>query len=142
MTDVQKMGERLQSYPFVTDWWKQEPANIRIRTNYTAWQRAKWALAWLNPWKTRRSLKFDDDKPLVWRFGMVWFSWKEAKYDSVDDVLGGDNYFTWGENADYMVMVQPKVGEVIGQFLIDEPDHPHAIKIAKAVQEALNNAIN
>lgn len=136
---TENVGRLLQSYPFVTDWWKQERSDVRIKTECSWWERVKYSVRWLNP-RRSRYLKWDTKVPYLWRFGMVWFCYRKSRYETVDDVLDGNNYFTWGEAADYVVMVQPLVGEVIGQFLIDEPDHPHAIKIAEAVREALDNA--
>lgn len=136
---TENVGRLLQSYPFVTDWWKQERSDVRIKTECSWWERVKHSVRWLNP-RRSRYLKWDTKVPYLWRFGMAWFCYRKTRYETVDDVLDGNNYFTWGEAADYVVMVQPLVGEVIGQFLIDEPDHPHAIKIAETVREALDNA--
>jgi len=35
----------------------------------------------------------------------------------------------WEEDGEYLQMVQPSVGELLANFLLEDPEHPHAQKI-------------
>src|SRR5690625_4054955 len=138
MKITEKVGKVLQSYPYATGWWVHEESTLRALNGSTVWERFKDGIEWLwirDPLKGIRLNRV----PYLWRFRMIWYAWRD-KYKWFDSQLDGTNHFMWQEDADYVVLVQPKVGEVIGQFLLDEPDHPHAIKIAEAVKEASERA--
>lgn len=137
MVDVKEKGKALQSYPFEARKWGREPGgDVRIHKGSSFLERLKDALPWL--WASSDKIYWANDRPIIWRLEMVWHVLTE-KYVDVDDVLDDDIYVTWRETADYLLLVQPLVGEVIGDFLIEEPDHPHAINIAKAIQKAEDN---
>lgn len=80
---------------------------------------------------------FNDDKPwyhrlylsLLSRVVMAWVYLKTDRH-LPDGVLDGGGVLTyWEETGEYLQMVQPSVGELLADFLIAEPDHPHAKKI-------------
>lgn len=43
----------------------------------------------------------------------------------------------WEETAEYIQVVQPSVGELLSNFLLEEPDHPHAVLIANEIDRIL-----
>lgn len=49
--------------------------------------------------------------------------------DNLPDALVGRNIFHWSEEAEYVTAFGPSVGVLILDFLEDQPDNPHAIKI-------------
>ena len=141
MVDVREKGQALKNYPFVSDWWKMldyDEHNERIHNGSTFWQRLKDGVSWL--WyRSPGARALGLNKPfLLWRFGMLWFSLRN-KYEHPDAAIEDKVLAYWGEDAEYLTLVQPLVGDVIGDFLIEEPDHPHAINIAKAIQKAEDN---
>lgn len=95
----------------------------------TRWERAKDAAAQVRATMTV-GLRTDDNLP--------------------DGVLDNGNVITfWEETGEYIQMVQPSVGELVAQFLIEHPDHPHARMIAAEIAriqgrytERLNDAGN
>lgn len=48
------------------------------------------------------------------------------------------NITFWEEDGEYIEMVGPTVGEKIAEFLIREPENPHAIAIAEEIQRILS----
>lgn len=47
-----------------------------------------------------------------------------------DGVLDGGGVIThWEETGEYLQMVQPSVGSLLADFLLAEPEHPHAVLI-------------
>lgn len=63
------------------------------------------------------------------RFGMARYSLKRDP-NLPDGILndGGIIVF-WEEDGEYINLVQPSVGSLLADFLIEEPNHPHAKKI-------------
>ncbi len=48
-----------------------------------------------------------------------------------DGVLDNGNIIThWEETGEYLQYVQPSVGSLLADFMDEEPDHPHALRIA------------
>ena len=48
-----------------------------------------------------------------------------------DGVLNGGNIIThWEEDGEYLQYVQPTVGALIAEWLDDQPDNPHAVRVA------------
>jgi hypothetical protein len=47
-----------------------------------------------------------------------------------DGVLDQGRIVTfWEEDGEYLQLVQPSVGELVARFLLEDPDHPHAVRI-------------
>lgn len=45
------------------------------------------------------------------------------------ELIGASTLCYWEEDGEYIQMVQPSIGLLLAEFLIAEPDHPHAKKI-------------
>jgi hypothetical protein len=45
----------------------------------------------------------------------------------------------WEETGEYLQLVQPSVGALLAEFLIDEPNNPHAQKISKEILRILED---
>lgn len=45
----------------------------------------------------------------------------------------------WEEDGEYIQMVQPSVGDLLADFLLDEPNHPHAVLIRAELQRIRDN---
>ena len=57
-----------------------------------------------------------------------------------DGVLDGGNIITfWEETGEYLNLMQPTVGTLVADFLIEDPTNPHAIKINKELTRLLKN---
>lgn len=133
--DVVKVGfyaDQLREYAnhFVTrDWnYTRDTRHIReIRLNdpYEALHR--------RVWRAVRSVIFRDSLTKTLespRFGMVTHYLKRDK-NLPDGVLDSGNIITfWEETGEYLQYVQPSVGSLFAEWMLAEPENPHAQKIA------------
>lgn len=72
------------------------------------------------------------------RFNMFFHALKREP-NVPDGVLdSGKTIVYWEEDGEYLNLMQPTVGSLVAEFLMAEPDHPHA-KIIIAELERLNN---
>lgn len=68
------------------------------------------------------------------RFRMFLFALKRSP-NVPDGVLdGGKTIVYWEEDGEYLNLVQPTVGSLVAEFLMAEPDHPHAKLITKELE--------
>lgn len=92
-----------------------------------------------------RSLRYIFHKPPKWlddelRSDFLWRLRMAAhvlrpNLNEPDGVLDNGNIITnWEETAEYLQFVQPTVGEMFAEWMMAEPDNPHAIKIAKEMK--------
>ena len=52
-----------------------------------------------------------------------------------DGVLKGGGIITfWAEDGEYLELVPPSVGDLLADFLLEDPDNPHAQKISAELQ--------
>lgn len=73
--------------------------------------------------------KWEDKWNIVNRLGMARHSLKRDP-NLPDGVLNdGAVIVFWEEDGEYINLVQPSVGSLLADFLIEEPNHPHAKKI-------------
>jgi hypothetical protein len=80
---------------------------------------------------------FHDDKPWYYRLyanalGRAASVRVDLRTDTnrPDGILAGGGVITfWEETGEYLQMVQPSVGELVANFLIEDPSHPHAVLI-------------
>lgn len=57
-----------------------------------------------------------------------------------DGVLDSGNIITfWEETGEYLNMMQPTVGSLVADFLIADPEHPHAVIITKELDRLRKN---
>ncbi len=57
-----------------------------------------------------------------------------------DGVLNNGNVIVhWEEDGEYLQVVQPSVGELVSNFLLEEPKNPHAIKISNEIDRILKS---
>lgn len=57
-----------------------------------------------------------------------------------DGVLDGGNIITfWEETGEYLNLMQPTVGTLIADFILEDPTNPHAIKINKELTRLHKN---
>lgn len=81
-----------------------------------------------------RSVRTWDWKRPVESIKLVWWTLKAhvvvgLRTDSnrPDGVLNGGGVIThWEEDGEYIQLVQPSVGSLLADFLMEEPEHPHA----------------
>ena len=72
------------------------------------------------------------------RASMAWYVLHRDPH-LPDAMLDGGNVITfWGETGDYINLVQPMVGSLIADFLEDQPENPHAVKIAAEIQHIMD----
>jgi hypothetical protein len=57
-----------------------------------------------------------------------------------DGVLDDGNIITfWEETGEYLNMIQPTVGTLVADFILENPTNPHAIKINKELDRLRKN---
>ena len=67
------------------------------------------------------------------RFSMPFFLLKRDQ-NLPDGVLDGGNIITfWSETGYYLSLMQPTVGEMLADFLKEEPENPHAIRMTEEI---------
>lgn len=66
-----------------------------------------------------------------WMWRVAWFRVSVSRDKNLPDgVLNGGSVITfWEEDGEYIQMVQPSVGSLLADFLLAEPEHPHAVII-------------
>ena len=72
------------------------------------------------------------------RASMAWFVLQRDPHLPDATLNGGCVITFWGEDGDYINLVQPIVGSLIADFLEDQPENPHAVKIAAEIQHILD----
>ena len=73
------------------------------------------------------------------RFGMARYALKRDP-NTPDGVLDGGSIITfWEETGEYLNLMQPTVGTLVADFIIEDPTNPHAIKINKELTRLLKN---
>lgn len=103
-----------------------------IRYSYpedTVWGRIKQAFRWLTrkrqPWEAMLG---------VGRFAMARFSLGRDLHLPDCRLDGGNVLVYWAETAAYVEAMQPKVGALVAEWMLAEPDNPHALAIAREMQ--------
>jgi hypothetical protein len=79
---------------------------------------------------------FLDNNPPSWskRWGMAKFALTYHDRHLPDGSLDKGSILTfWEETGEYIQLVQPSVGALLAEFLLDEPDNPHAKKISAEI---------
>jgi hypothetical protein len=57
-----------------------------------------------------------------------------------DGILDSGNIITfWEETGEYLNLMQPTVGTLIADFILEDPTNPHAIKINKEITRLHKN---
>lgn len=146
-TEVVKHGEILERYAthFVErpwDWSRRGPERV-IYPRKGLWDPARfpgnlrYALAGIVRDRRRKGGKSQLDE-LFGRIG--WWPMFRARlrthYSHPDGQLeGGGVIVYWEETGEYVQMVQPPVGELIGQWLQAEPENEWAQKVAGKLEE-------
>ena len=145
--EVRKRGEYLHSYAnhFERDMWRWTRnlgglKQMRYdRPEDKLWGRIKQAVRWtfrrtrdweksLAPKGAFRAWKFH-------RIDMPMHALKRESHLPDGQFPEGPVYACWEEDGEYIQMVQPMVGSLVADFLMEEPENPHAQKIAKALRE-------
>lgn len=73
------------------------------------------------------------------RFTMPFYLLKRDN-NLPDGVLDGGNIITnWEETGEYLNLMQPTVGTLIADFILEDPTNPHAIKINKELTRLHKN---
>lgn len=91
--------------------------------------RIKSALSWAFGRTPNWIRNWEDKWTVVDRFQMARHSLKRDP-NIPDGVLNdGSVIVFWEEDGEYINLVQPTVGSLLADFLIEEPNHPHAKKI-------------
>lgn len=137
--EVRKRGKHLHSYANHFDrpmwkWTRDLDEMTSIRYSYdvdTLWGRIKQAAKWLfRPTPEWMSRGWWED-----HVGMAWYSLRRDKHMPDGQFREGPVYAVWEEDGEYIQMVQPVVGSLIAEFLMECPEHPHAQKIAAKLRE-------
>lgn len=120
---------------FVYDDWHAEGdlgglTSIRYSwSEDTVWGRVKQALRWLTrkrqPWEQMLG---------VGRFAMARYALRRDRHLPDCRLDGGNVLVYWSETADYIQQMQPKVGALVAEWMLAEPDNPHALAIAREMQ--------
>lgn len=102
--------------------------------------RIKSAFRWaFNPPKFIRTLEPTWKDRLRSRFTMPIHFLKRDD-NRPDGVLDGGNIITnWEETGEYLNLMQPTVGTLIADFILEDPTNPHAIKINKEITRLHKN---
>ncbi len=102
--------------------------------------RFKSALRWaFNPPKFARILEPEWHVRLRSRV-MLPFHFLKRDPNIPDGVLDGGNIITnWEETGEYLNLMQPTVGTLIADFILEDPTNPHAIKINKELTRLHKN---
>lgn len=81
------------------------------------------------------------DRPVTWRdrWRMAVFSINFKEKNLPDGRLDNGAILTfWEETGEYLQLVQPSVGNLLAEFLLDQPENPHAQKISKEIVRILD----
>lgn len=118
--------------------------SIRYETEYDKHnkisRRVKWASRWLFG-KTPDWIKQLEGRSMgpVSRIRIAAHSLKRDP-NTPDGILDGGKIITlWEEDGEYLNMMQPTVGSLVADFLIAEPEHPHAVIITKELDRLRKN---
>jgi len=143
MSKIDWAANALENYPFVRKTWiPTHEHEVYLPSGDTFWQRFRYSLTWFTPSGLRIHKMVGGGVPFFWRFGQMWFDIWHMRRDKPDEVLRNSSIITvWGEDADYITLVQPKVGDVIAEFLRAEPDHPYAKKISETMWEVTHESL-
>lgn len=73
------------------------------------------------------------------RFRMAVYALKRDP-NLPDGILDSGNIIThWEETGEYLNLMQPTVGTLVADFIIEDPTNPHAIKINKELTRLVKN---
>ena len=99
----------------------------------TLLKRIKNAWRWLTKPREHYLLQLAD----LSRISMAFHALKKDK-NLPDGVLNNGSIITfWEETGEYLQLVQPTVGSLVGKFLEEDPNNPHAIAIAQEIDRIL-----
>lgn len=153
--DVKRVAEQLDflANHFVEDPWKvDEPGSDHEVTELTTkWytkenklrRRIKLSLRWLGTNESiLHSLHYKGLELYKWRLRMFIYSLKKDKYSPDYSLRDGTVVAVWAETGDYLISVQPAVGDKVAKFLREDPTNPHAVEIATEIQKAWDTAFD
>lgn len=102
--------------------------------------RIKSAIRWaINPPKFVRMIEPTWQQRLRSRFTMPFYLLKRDN-NQPDGVLDSGNIITfWEETGEYLNLMQPTVGTLVADFILEDPTNPHAIKINKELTRLHKN---
>ena len=111
---------------------EQDPHNkLSYRISKAAW----WMFGKTPEWYE----SLGEKNSLSKRFGMAMYALKRDP-NTPDGVLDSGNIITfWEETGEYLNLMQPTVGTLIADFIIEDPTNPHAIKINKELTRLHKN---
>jgi hypothetical protein len=146
MTDVKKVGEYVKAratHHNHGDGWKysrniKDLELIRFKHDYTGYNH--WTKRVRRAFDPKHLLGIDSiSKQLKFRrhgflSALAWIKVSLQKDDNLPDGMIGGNITFWEEDGEYIECVGPTIGERIADFLIEEPDNPHAIRIAEEIE--------
>lgn len=139
MTDnVARAAGLLRSYPFVAeDWTFTSNLGDLVAIRYgdpreRLWGRTKDAFHWL----VRKQQAWERDlgtDGIRWRFRMFFHALKRDDH-LPDGIVGTSGVITyWAETGEYLQLVQPSVGELVGNLLAAHPDLPEVQAVADEI---------
>lgn len=72
-------------------------------------------------------------KRLRWRLLYARMTLKTEKSFPDGGLQDGSILTQWEEDGEYIQLVQPSVGVLVANFLLEDPDNPHAVLIAAEI---------
>ena len=103
--------------------------------------RIKQAFSWLFSTKKGFRQFFEETRLQALRTRLRMFAYSLKRDTNLPDgvVAGGAIITFWAEDGEYLELVQPSVGSLLADFLIAEPEHPHAKLIIKELNKIQRN---
>lgn len=118
--------------------------SIRYETEYDKHNKISYRVKWASRWlfgKTPDWIKQLEGKGFgpISRIRIAAHSLKRDT-NTPDGILDGGKIITlWEETGEYLNLMQPTVGTLVADFIIEDPTNPHAIKINKELTRLLKN---
>ena len=149
MTDVKKVGKYVKSlathFQSQTEGWYYtrdlgDMEFIRYKRDYTGYnhwtKRVKRAFDWKH--LTGRDSFSKLFRQTRSRYGLLhaiaWIRVSLRKDSNLPDGVVGGAITMWEEDGEYIESMGPTIGARVADFLMEEPDHPHAIRIAEEIE--------
>ena len=137
ISDAVKMLDWASNHFAHSDWDYTRHSNIKsIRYEKDIQEKLLYRtkLAFRRLFNRTNSLKqlqdFLEDKSLLdklkLRLGMFFYAFKKVNHCPDGILDGGAVIVFWEETGEYLQLVQPSVGSLLADFLMEEPEHPHA----------------
>lgn len=112
--------------------------HLRYRRDYTGYNSLPNRIRRAFKWKTLTGADspFTREATLKLRLlhAWAWIVISLRKERNLPDGKVGPVITFWEEDGEYIEMVGPTIGEHVAAFLINEPEHPHAVAIAAEIR--------